>query len=226
MTHRIEQLSDDVVLHLGDCRDILPMLGKVDAVVSDVPYGVAFSCGWANKFRGVAIANDESTTARDYVVDWLNGRAAIIFGSWKVEKPKGTKATLIWDKGTVGMGDLSLPWFPSTEEIYVLGSGFVGTRTAAVMRHHVRNEYHPTEKPVSLMLDLLGKCASNWTILDPFMGSGTTGVACVQLGRKFIGIELDPGYFDIACKRIENELRRPRLDLGQPIAKPVQEAFL
>jgi DNA modification methylase len=64
------------------------------------------------------------------------------------------------------------------------------------------------------------------TILDPFMGSGTTGVACVQLGRKFIGIELDPGYFDIACRRISDELKRPRLDLGEPVAKPVQEALI
>jgi DNA modification methylase len=64
------------------------------------------------------------------------------------------------------------------------------------------------------------------TVLDPFMGSGTTGVACVRLGRKFIGIELEPRYFDIACKRISDELRRPRLDLGEPVQKPKQEALL
>jgi DNA modification methylase len=85
---------------------------------------------------------------------------------------------------------------------------------------------HPTQKPIEVMAWCLGFLPDARTILDPFMGSGTTGVACVQLGRKFIGIELDPGYFDIACKRIENELRRPRLDLGEPVKPPVQEALL
>ena len=223
MIKRTEIIGDATLL-LGDCREILPTLGKVDAVVSDVPYGVAYRSGWANKFRGATIDNDNDTAARDFVIDWMNGRPGLIFGSWKIAKPTGTKATLIWDKGTVGMGDLSVPWFPCTEEIYVLGCGFVGTRTSAVLRHYVRNEFHPTEKPVSLMDELLRKCAPDWTILDPFMGSGTTGVACVREGRKFIGIEIDEGYFDIACKRIRDEYSRPRLAL-EPAPKPVQEGF-
>lgn len=218
---RIEQIGDCRLI-LGDCREILPTLGKVDAVVSDVPYGVNFSSGWDNKFRNVKIVNDNTTNARDYVVRWLNGRPAIMFGSWKIEKPKGTKATLVWDKGTVGMGDLNMPWFPSTEEIYVIGGGFVGTRTASVLRYNVRNENHPTEKPVALMADLVAKCNEEWTILDPFMGSGTTGVACVKLGRKFIGIEIEPKYFDIACKRIEQAYSQPDLFVASPAQKPEQ----
>lgn len=211
----------------ADCREVLPTLGKVDAVVSDVPYGVAFKCGWANKFKDVQIANDESVEAREQVVAWLNGRPGILFGSWKVPKPLETKATLIWDKGTVGMGDLSLPWFPGTEEIYVLGDGYVGTRTTPVLRHYIRNEFHPTEKPVSLMMDLLGKCDPGWTILDPFMGSGTTGVACVNLGRKFIGIEIEEKYFNIAVKRITEAYRQPRLfDDKANNAKPSQLPLL
>jgi len=65
-----------------------------------------------------------------------------------------------------------------------------------------KNRQHQTEKPVSLMVDMLGVCLESSTVLDPFCGSGTTGVACVQTGRKFIGIELDPGYCDIARRRI------------------------
>ncbi len=221
---RIERIGD-ATLYLGDCREVLPTLHDVDCVVSDVPYGVAFNCGWQNKFQGVKIANDADTLARDFVVEWLDGRPAILFGSWKIDKPRGTKSTLIWDKGTVGMGDLTLPWFPCTEEIYVLGGGYVGSRTSAVMRHVVRNENHPTEKPVSLMMELLLKCDPTWTILDPFMGSCPTGLACAKLGRKFIGIEIEPKYFDIACERIAKAYSQPDLFIERP--KPaIQEQMI
>jgi site-specific DNA-methyltransferase (adenine-specific) len=89
-----------------------------------------------------------------------------------------------------------------------------------------RHGAHPTEKPVKLMRELVSDFTQTMqTICDPFMGSGTTGVACVQLGRKFIGIELEPKYFDIACRRISDELRRPRLPLDEPERKQVQEAL-
>jgi hypothetical protein len=221
---RKEVLAEGVELWLGDCREILPTLGRFDAVVSDVPYGVSFKCGWDNKFRGVKIESDDNLSARDFVVSQLRGRPAIMFGSWKMPKPEGTRALLVWDKGTVGMGDLSIPWFPATEEIYVIGGGFVGSRISPVLRYHVRNENHPTEKPVGLMASLIEKCDPCWTILDPFMGSGTTGVAAVKLGRKFTGIEIEPRYFDIACRRISEALKQPDMFVEPP--KPAkQEAF-
>ena len=83
---------------------------------------------------------------------------------------------------------------------------------------------HPTQKPVELMLWCLEFFQHSNTILDPFMGSGTTGVACARLGRRFIGIEIEPKYFDIACKRIEQAYRQPDLFIERP-AKPVQEAM-
>ena len=119
----------NATLYHGDCLEILPTLPKVDAVVTDPPYGIDYSSGWANKFQKTAIANDGTTAARDAVLAWHSG-AALVFGSWKAPKPSGTKMVLIWDKGTVGMGDISLPWFPCTEEIYVLGDGFTGSRTS------------------------------------------------------------------------------------------------
>jgi DNA modification methylase len=227
---RVEHLAEGVTLYCGDCREILPSLGRVDAVVTDPPYGVAFSSGWNNKFKDIRIANDATPELRDWLVDWLDDRRALIFGSWKVPRPPKAKMLLIWDKGAVGMGDLSLPWFPSTEEIYVLGGGWIGTRTRSVLSYsvgfnHNLNENHPTEKPVLLMQELLRKCADDWTILDPFMGSGTTGVAAVKLGRKFFGIEIEPKYFDIACRRISEALRQPDLFIESP--KPAkQEALL
>lgn len=205
---RVETIGS-ATLYLGDCRDVLPQMPARAAMVSDVPYGVGYQSGWQNKFRGIKIANDGDTAARDAVLSVWGERPAIIFGSWKIAKPRRVRAVLIWDKGTVGMGDLGLPWFPCTEEIYVLGDGFSGSRTSAVLRHVGRNEHHPTEKPVSLMTELVEKCRSEFPIVDPFMGSGTTGVACVKLGRKFIGIEIERKYFDIACRRIEEAARQP-----------------
>jgi hypothetical protein len=216
---RVETIAQGVTLYLGDCRDILPVLPKTGAVlVSDVPYGVAFKCGWSNQFKDVRIANDETTAARDAILALWGDAPAIIFGSWKVERPAGTRLLLTWDKGTVGMGDLSLPWFPCTEEIYVLGDGFAGSRTSAVMRHVSRNEHHPTEKPVSLMGELIEKCRDGLAIIDPFMGSGSTGVAAVKLGRTFTGIEIEPKYFDIACRRIEAAAKQPDLFIAAPKA--------
>jgi len=86
---------------------------------------------------------------------------------------------------------------------------------------------HPTQKPISVMVQSIKWAApQTQTILDPFMGSGTTGVACVKLGRKFIGIEIDEGYFDIACRRIEDAVSRPDLFVNPPEPKPKQEALL
>lgn len=128
---------------------------------------------------------------------------------------------LTWEKGEhVGMGDLSLPWKPNTEEIYVLGTGFAGFRGSSVLRHLAiagtvgradrGTRHHPTEKPVSLMIDLLHKCPKGWLIIDPFMGSGTTLVAASELGRRAIGIDVREDYCATAAKRvIEAQARTP-----------------
>lgn len=233
MSPRVETIGD-CTLYLGDCRDILPTLGPVDAVVSDVPYGVAFVSSREGRFKGVEIQQDKTTAARDFVLEWAGDTPAIIFGSWKVDRPAATRARLIWDKGDhVGMGDLALPWKPTDEEIYIIGRGFSGHRIGGVLKGHnaiagtvavAQGRHHPTEKPVSLMADLIARCPAG-TILDPFMGSGTTGVACVALGRPFIGVEIDPSYFDIACRRIEEAYRQPRL-FAEPEPKPVQGSLL
>src|SRR5690606_22657747 len=114
---------------------------------------------------------------------------------------------------------LDLPWKPSSEEIYVIGKGFVGRRDESnvlrcppVQSMAANGRQHPNEKPVDLLQRLITKCPEG-TVFDPFMGSGSTGVAAVRMGRPFVGVEIDPRYFDIACRRISDELRRPRLNL-------------
>ena len=216
----------DATLYLGDCLDILPTLGPVDAVVTDPPYGESYESNWPGKFNGKQIAGDEDTTLRDTVMEWVDDRAAVVFGKWSVQKWGKPRGVLVWDKGPAsGMGDLSFPWKPSWEDIAVYGSGWDGFRDEGVLKGHTvvtwsggdGRRYHPNEKPVSLLQVILIKGCVFTTILDPFMGSGTTGVACARLGQKFIGIEIEPRYFDIACKRIKREY--DQLALFPPVEK-------
>lgn len=238
MAERVEHLAEGVTLHLGDCRAILPTLGRVDAVVTDPPYGIAAKVSQDNK----TIIGDESVAVRDFALGAVDWRAAIVFGSWKAPRPDDVLATLIWSKGIhVGMGDLAFPWKLTHEDIYVLGdkAAFRGHRGESVIvcpalypnlpdANAKRGEpiQHPTQKPIALLCELIEKVEAR-TILDPFMGSGTTGVAAVRLGRKFIGIEIEPKYFDIACRRIDDALARPDLFIEKPARaeKPAELQF-
>jgi DNA modification methylase len=250
---RREVQIGDCRLLLGDCLEILPLLGKVDAVdcsdarmvgwqegiclITDPPYGIAHSSNYGASWQGKQIASDQDTSARDAALEGFDNVAA--FGTWKTPPIVGTKGTLVWDKGPAfGMGDLKFPWKPSFELIYVRGRLWSGTRDQAVLRGHVQVSWenhpsisdddrrkHPHQKPVSLMEELLRKLPDEVTILDSFMGSGTTGVACVRLGRKFIGIEIDEGYFNIACERVRKAYAQPDFFVERP-AEPKQEALL
>ena len=191
----------DWVLYHGDCLDILPRLdaGSVDAVVTDPPYGISYASGWAARPK---IANDDDTEARDLMLRLWDG-PAIVFGRWDQPRPAATRCRLIWNKGDwPGMGDLSFPWGPSDEEVYVIGAGFTGRRSGTVItQNRITNGTHPNEKPVGLLCDLIEKTPGK-RILDPFTGSGTTGVACIRTGRKFIGIEIDEHYCEVAARRM------------------------
>lgn len=211
-----------ITLYHGDCLDILPLLpsGSVDAVVTDPPYGMNYASGWQSR----PIANDLDTTARDAMLELWGDRPAIVFGRWNLPHPSRAHTMLTWDKGDwPGMGDLSLPWGPSTENIYVIGKGFVGKRRGTVVRQHrlTGNMDHPNEKPIGLITSLLGNCPPG-TILDPFLGSGTIAVACIKTGRKCIGIELSEQYCAIAARRCEEAFdsqalfRQPGDNLSTP----------
>lgn len=231
-------------LWLGDCRVILPLLPKVDALVMDPPYGMGLEYSRVNN-RGTKredrmIANDADTSARAFVLETARFDAAVVFGTPKVEKPIGAHATLVWSKGDhVGMGDLSFPWKLTHEEIYILGdkSKFSGHRDGSVLAvnalypnlpaaNMARGEplEHPTQKPIALMSAILQKIDAS-TVLDPFMGSGTTGVACQKLGRRFIGVEIEPRYHEIACRRITEAMNQPDMFITQPSPEAVQLAL-
>ena len=205
----VRRQFDGCTLILADCLDVLPI--EADVLVTDPPYGANNASGWNGLHGKCKIANDESTALRDAILAAWGDKPAIVFGSWRMARPAATKAVLIWDKGGhSGMGDLSFPWKPNFEEIYVIGEGYSGRRTSSVLAHYIHPQFnatrkHPTEKPLSLMMELVSKCPQG-TVLDPCMGGGTTAIACIRTGRKFVGIEKDVKHFETACERVANEL--------------------
>ncbi len=226
MKQRVEALSDAVTLYLGDCRDLLPKLGKADAVVTDPPYGLNKDGQTASKgkhggrkafeFLGWDCVRPDSSTFK-LILDCAD--VCVIWGGnyFSDYLPPSGK-WLIWDKGQeINQSDGELAWtsLPGALRIFRLNRAallFEGTN-------------HPTQKPVALMIWCIKQLPDTCqTILDPFMGSGTTGVACVKLNRNFIGVELEPTYFDIACKRIEKALRSPNL-FQEPKKKTKRQGF-
>lgn len=212
-------------LLLGDCISIMPLLGQFDACLCDPPFGVRFKSGWT----GAAIANDNDLSIRDTALSMAQFDRALVFGAYDLPKPAGTRHTLIWHRPGSGMGDLAFPWKPDYEAIFVIGQGFkAAQRGASVLSYSWDvfrgNALHPHQKPVALIGNLLSSCPGD-TILDPFAGSGTVSVACEKLGRQSTAIEIDPEYFDIACRRVDEATRQPDLLIDNPYVPPVQEVF-
>jgi hypothetical protein len=226
-----EEIIGDCRLILGDCRDILPTLGPVDAglsLLTDPPYGIGEDGGDKNRRRGYKplvvherLAWDVERPGPDVFRAMLAiSREQIIWGgNYFADLLPPSMGWLYWDKRMGGdFSDGELAWTSQKRAV----RDFSKSPFAGLSGGHDR--VHPTQKPVALMEWCLGFLPEGDAILDPFMGSGTTGVACVNLGRSFIGIEREPSYFDIACRRIEEAPRQPRL-FAEPVAKPVQEAL-
>jgi len=209
---RTEHIGD-ATLYLADCLEVLPTLGKVDAVVTDPPYGIGIA---ANPVRQKHERMDwDNAIPPKAIFDAIFERSTkqIIWGGNYFHLP-ATQRFLIWDK--IQPENFSLAM---CEQAWTNLSGPAKIYRKSVLGYE---KDHPTQKPVELMQWCLGFLPDAETILDPFMGSGTTGVACANLGRKFIGIEIEPKYFDIACKRIETAYLQPRL-FDEPRVKAVPQ---
>lgn len=201
--------QDGIAIYCGDCRDILPSL-ELDGnelVVMDPPYGISHSSSHGATWQNTNIANDHSTELRDWMIDYLSPRPMVIFGTWKIKKPD-CRAVLIWDKGPAfGMGDLSFPWKPSFEEIYIIGDGFSGRIDEGVLRGfsmvswESKGRRHPHEKPSALMAHFISRHSAG-TIVDPCCGTGPTLRAAKDLGRRAIGIEVEERYCEVAANRL------------------------
>ena len=220
-----KEVIGDCTLYLGDCMDILPTLGKVDAVVTDPPYGIG-EAGGNNKSRGkLAIAKDYGNhrwddKPADEAIALCAEQAGqcIVFGGNYYNLPP-TSCWLVWDKenGATDFADCELAWTNLPMAVRRIRYMWHGMLRA----NGEKRGDHPTQKPIGVMRWCVD--FTTGSVLDPFMGSGTTGVACVQLGRKFIGIEIDEGYFDIACERISRAERQPDMFIEK---KPEQVSML
>ena len=212
MTYQRKEVIGNATLYLGDCRDILPTLPKVDAVVTDPPYGIGADKGagksadkWA-AFTGDARWDDSPIPEGLMAAVRAAGKWQIIFGgNYYAAAP--TSCWLVWDKanGANDFADCELAWTNLPKAVRLIRYMWNGMLRA----HGEPRGDHPTQKPVGVMKWCISHIPEpGKTILDPFMGSGTTGVAAVQMGRRFIGIERDRRYFDIACRRIEDAQRQ------------------
>lgn len=231
---RAEIIGNTLLLQ-GDCLSIMPLLDPVDACLTDPPYGIRYDRAAASgsgrkSGKGFALKGEYRATSWDDItadeaVDAaisMSG-SAIVFGGNYYRLPP-SPGWLVWDKEVNGnFADCELAWTNINQPVRRLRHMWNGgIRKGQEQRHG-----HPTQKPIALMEWCLGFLPNAETILDPFAGSGATGVACVNLGRKFIGIERDPEYFEIMCRRIDEAHRQADLFVEKPAAKPAptQEGF-
>ena len=226
MTEPVTLLDGRVTLYLGDCREILPTLGRVDAVVTDPPYGIGAGTGIGkvtkegSDFRHCEQWDDNAPPRQLFDQIRAISRYQIIWGGNYFDLPP-SKCFLVWDKiqpeqFSLAMAEQAWANIDKPAKIF---------RWKSMSINGGAPKHHPTQKPH----DLMGWCieqlpAGTETILDPFMGSGTTGVAAVKLGRRFIGIEIELRYFDIACRRIEEASKQADLFID-PAPQPKQETM-
>lgn len=210
---RREEIIGNARLILGDARQILPTLGRVDAVVTDPPYGLGAKLAggtWGAKSGG-GLAWDQNIP--DFLADVIAAApVAVLWGGNYFSLP-ASRCWFVWRKlGAVRtMADVELAWTNIDANSRQIEHSIAATNAERVG--------HPTQKPVRVMEWTINQLPGRAeAICDPFMGSGTTGVACARLGRSFIGIEIDERYFDIACRRIEAAQRQSDLFITQPAA--------
>ena len=220
----------DATLYLGDCIEILPTLGKVDAVVTDPPYGIGFPYysyldtreALRNLINGLFadryIANrfvilPGVTQIHEYPEpDWIGCITWDTTGSFGKFGYTQWMPVLLYGNDLPGFGNVN--GVTKSDTFKITGGGGVGFQ-------RTKEEYeHTCPKPENVMRWVVNRFSIS-SVIDPFMGSGTTGVACANLGRKFIGIEIEPKYFEIACKRIADAYKQPRL--FEDTAKPEPE---
>lgn len=215
VAERVEVIGRAVLVQ-ADCRDILPLLGRVDAVVTDPPYGIDFgrsggfsaSHGWGpwrenvewDKERPPAEVFAAMREASDNLIIWG--------GNYFTDLLPPTMQWLVWDKGQrdFSLADCEFAWSSQQKAARI----FDYPRALAIQD----GKEHPTQKPIALMKWCINFFPKSKTILDCFLGSGTTGVAAVQMGKDFIGIEREARYFEIACRRIEDAQRQGDLFLN------------
>lgn len=208
----------NATLYCGDSREILPTIGEIDAVVTDPPYGIGADKAasknngkWGWTYYGETDWDNKRPPREIFEMMLAQSKHQIIWGgNYFTDFLPPTMQWLVWDKGqrNFSLADCEFAWSSQQKAARI----FTLPRAKALQDGKV----HPTQKSVELMKWCLGFVKDATTICDPFMGSGTTGVAAVQMGRKFVGIEREQKYFDIACERIEVAASQTSLFMEAP----------
>ena len=210
-------------LLLGDCLQVMPMLGRFDAVVTDPPYGIGFASRPTRyqRINGMTRKNWDDQPPQDAVLLAVNLATESVVWGGNYFQLRPSRGWLIWQKfgNAPSMADLELAW----TSLDMNARAFEKSVKSASLEKNLQAAAHPSQKPVALMEWCLGFLPDARTILDPFMGSGTTLVACQRLGRNGTGIEVDPEYFDIACRRVDEAARQPDLLIDAPPAPPAEQ---
>ena len=222
------EVIGDATLYLGDCSEILPDLCGIDAVVTDPPYGIGASKG-VGKYGRLKVGQsgdlgwDVSPPSAQLLASVVAlAPKAVVFGGNYFGLP-ASRNYLVWDKG----GGFKGRDFAECEMAWCSWDGNARVLTYdPLARGDYQSKEHPTQKPVPVMEWAIKHTGDAPVICDPFMGSASTGVAALRLGRRFIGIEREPAYFSIACRRIEQSLRQGFLFAAMPLAAPQQQSLL
>jgi len=211
----------DATLYLGDCREVMDQTG-VDTVVSDPPYGMKYNTT-SDRFSGGRVNNHRAPTPktrrseRSGIIGdgvefdpspFLDYKNVVLWGCnhYGSRLPIGT--TLVWVKK---FDDAFGAFLSDAEVAWMKGGHGVYLRRDTSLLGLTRDRLHPTQKPVGIMKWCISKCSKSGGVFDPYMGSGSTGIACVELGREFVGVEIHEPYFEIACRRIEAAVAQGKL---------------
>ncbi len=226
---RREQIGN-TTLYLGDCMPIMKAIYHVDAIITDPPYGIGADAaahrngskekrfGWID-YGSTAWDSERPPKSYFDQMRKMSDVQIIWGGNYFTDCLPPTMRWLIWDKGQRGfsLADGEMAWCSQNNAMRII--------TYARGKALQDGSHHPTQKPIEVMEWCLGFVPKGKEILDPFMGSGTTGIACHRAGRAFCGIEVHEPYFDVACKRIEDAQREPDMFVSQKVGEPSQDSM-
>jgi site-specific DNA-methyltransferase (adenine-specific)/modification methylase len=216
----------------GDCREVLPLLPPVDLVLTDPPYGIAYDATHTKYLNG------KNHGAADWDIEAYNPEPILALGSRMIvwggncfasrlpDRPGWLSWVKIDRNGTkIRQAETEMAWTNCVNRSQAFRYTWIGAGMEGETNRVNGGTEHPTQKPVPLMQWCIGLVSGVESVLDPYMGSGTTGVACARMGLHFTGIERERKYFDIACRRIEQAYAQPRLFDDEPRCEQTQEAF-
>ncbi len=211
-----EEIIGDCRLILGDCLEVLPEIDPVDLCLTDPPYGINIAANPVRQKHEKKAWDQTAATSDSMQAMRSASKEQIIWGGNYFDLPP-SRGYLVWDKKqpeNFSLAMCEMAWWSKDTNAKIYSRSVLGY-----------DKSHPTQKPVQLMEWCLTHVPEAKIVLDPYMGSGTTGVACVKAGRKFIGIEIDLGYFDIACSRIRAAYAQPDMFV-ETLPKPEQFSML